>query len=225
VSGRVCSVADCKRPHKGRGYCALHYRRWKENGDPLVVRQVRSRLREDGLVWCPACPPEQPGTPRGRWLPPHAFTPTPHRTEAPFRSYCRRCATRYERRYTFRRAMRDPAWLDAKRKQRDVEASNARRRERNARDRKDRYAIFQAGYSWLRDRGLYRREITELLDVRHETISHWLANRGKDVRVAERMAFLLRSSVDVPAWSNRKRGQAHPWVPVLRARLEAMEAT
>jgi hypothetical protein len=105
---------------------------------------------------------------------------------------------------------------------RDVTASNARRRERNARKRSDRHAIFRAGYAWLRDRGLYRREITELLDVRHETVSHWLANRGKDIRVAERMAFLLRSSVDVPAWSDRKRGQAHPWLPVLRARLEAL---
>lgn len=32
---RNCSVEGCQRPHKGRGYCRLHLRRLRENGDPL----------------------------------------------------------------------------------------------------------------------------------------------------------------------------------------------
>ncbi len=32
-----CSVADCARPHKGRGFCEAHYQRWLKYGDPLHV--------------------------------------------------------------------------------------------------------------------------------------------------------------------------------------------
>ena len=48
-----CSVADCSRPHEARGYCAMHYKRWKKHGDPLVLgqhgqprRPLRARLWE-----------------------------------------------------------------------------------------------------------------------------------------------------------------------------------
>lgn len=32
---RPCSVANCERPHSAKGYCRMHYRRWKATGDPL----------------------------------------------------------------------------------------------------------------------------------------------------------------------------------------------
>jgi hypothetical protein len=32
-------LAGCTRPVKGRGYCELHYRRWRKHGDPTVVLQ------------------------------------------------------------------------------------------------------------------------------------------------------------------------------------------
>jgi hypothetical protein len=30
---RVCSVDDCTRKHRGRGFCQLHYRRWRRGGE------------------------------------------------------------------------------------------------------------------------------------------------------------------------------------------------
>lgn len=35
---KICSVEDCERKHYGNGYCQLHHRRWRTNGDPLKAR-------------------------------------------------------------------------------------------------------------------------------------------------------------------------------------------
>ncbi len=32
--GRACSVADCDRPVQARGWCVMHWSRWRRNGDP-----------------------------------------------------------------------------------------------------------------------------------------------------------------------------------------------
>ena len=32
----VCSVHGCEQPTLARGWCGMHYKRWKKNGDPLV---------------------------------------------------------------------------------------------------------------------------------------------------------------------------------------------
>lgn len=43
-----CALADCSRPTKARGYCALHYRRWAHHGDPtkvLIPQQHRAYIR------------------------------------------------------------------------------------------------------------------------------------------------------------------------------------
>ncbi len=39
---RNCSISGCGRPHTSRGFCGLHYTRWKSHGDPLAVVQRRA---------------------------------------------------------------------------------------------------------------------------------------------------------------------------------------
>lgn len=40
-SERICCIESCGRPHEARGWCAVHYNRWRAHGDPLVVKFVR----------------------------------------------------------------------------------------------------------------------------------------------------------------------------------------
>lgn len=32
---RICSIQNCGKPHAARGWCSVHYNRWRTNGDPL----------------------------------------------------------------------------------------------------------------------------------------------------------------------------------------------
>jgi hypothetical protein len=32
---RVCTIEDCGNPYKTRGWCGMHYSRWRKHGDPL----------------------------------------------------------------------------------------------------------------------------------------------------------------------------------------------
>ena len=42
-SPRLCSIPNCGREHSARGFCAMHWARWRTHGDPLHVRRpVRS---------------------------------------------------------------------------------------------------------------------------------------------------------------------------------------
>lgn len=38
-----CSVENCLRPHAAKGYCHLHYNRWKRHNDPLEVAFLMPR--------------------------------------------------------------------------------------------------------------------------------------------------------------------------------------
>ena len=33
---KLCSILDCKEKHIAKGYCDMHYRRWRTHGDPLA---------------------------------------------------------------------------------------------------------------------------------------------------------------------------------------------
>lgn len=41
---RTCSVSECERaigPHGARGWCSMHYKRWKATGDPTATKFAR----------------------------------------------------------------------------------------------------------------------------------------------------------------------------------------
>lgn len=62
---RVCSVEGCDRPHYGRGWCQLHWGRWKRTGDPGADTppQHKHPAPADGLCTHDGC--ERPATARG----------------------------------------------------------------------------------------------------------------------------------------------------------------
>lgn len=42
---KICSVEGCKETHLAKGYCRLHYQRWKAHGDPLkIVKKGKNPL-------------------------------------------------------------------------------------------------------------------------------------------------------------------------------------
>jgi hypothetical protein len=41
VTKATCSVDGCERPHSCRGYCAMHYQRWRVNGTVEAVPRAR----------------------------------------------------------------------------------------------------------------------------------------------------------------------------------------
>lgn len=56
-----CIVEDCNREHKAKGYCELHYGRFKRHGDPLKSLNVnypavrRSRIPQTRLCQLDGC--------------------------------------------------------------------------------------------------------------------------------------------------------------------------
>jgi hypothetical protein len=41
MAKRTCTLPDCDRPFAARGYCSMHYQRWKKHGDPGITASVR----------------------------------------------------------------------------------------------------------------------------------------------------------------------------------------
>lgn len=46
---RTCTIDGCDRKHYGRGWCGVHYQRWWNHGDPLLVKP-QHRVRSKGAV-------------------------------------------------------------------------------------------------------------------------------------------------------------------------------
>lgn len=45
MTDRTCTIEDCASPVRRRGWCASHYARWLEHGDPLLGRAFIPRPR------------------------------------------------------------------------------------------------------------------------------------------------------------------------------------
>lgn len=45
---RTCIIPGCGRPLLARGWCTLHYTRWRTHGDPLYVNPIRSAYGTGG---------------------------------------------------------------------------------------------------------------------------------------------------------------------------------
>ena len=57
---KLCSIENCDKPSRTRGWCEMHYRRWLKNGDPLIKRtfdtpeesfSARTKWQDGCLVW------------------------------------------------------------------------------------------------------------------------------------------------------------------------------
>lgn len=46
----VCLVVGCDRRHYGRGYCNMHWQRWRRFGDPAVVVAAKGRPLNERLA-------------------------------------------------------------------------------------------------------------------------------------------------------------------------------
>lgn len=42
MTERTCSYSGCDSPHYGRGWCGMHYQRWRVHGDPGKVLHIRN---------------------------------------------------------------------------------------------------------------------------------------------------------------------------------------
>lgn len=38
---KTCEVDGCNRPHRSKGYCEMHYQRWRKYGDPGQVDEIQ----------------------------------------------------------------------------------------------------------------------------------------------------------------------------------------
>lgn len=43
---RVCSIAGCGKKHEARGWCSMHYGRWRRHGGPSVMIRENHGMRE-----------------------------------------------------------------------------------------------------------------------------------------------------------------------------------
>lgn len=48
MANRTCNVDGCERPYVARGWCSMHYQRWKANGDPGGPERIVAERYADG---------------------------------------------------------------------------------------------------------------------------------------------------------------------------------
>ncbi len=44
-----CTVEDCDKPSRTRGWCSMHYNRWIRNGDPALRYRLQEKIPDDGF--------------------------------------------------------------------------------------------------------------------------------------------------------------------------------
>lgn len=47
MGNATCSIPDCDRPTLARGWCSMHWQRWKRNGDPNIVHAPRDKTEAE----------------------------------------------------------------------------------------------------------------------------------------------------------------------------------
>lgn len=65
MHNRTCSLPDCERKHAAKGYCQLHWNRWRIHGDPrITMKGKHHKVQYDpaGLRICKACGEGKPLT-------------------------------------------------------------------------------------------------------------------------------------------------------------------
>lgn len=66
-----CSIDGCGKPVTGRGWCSMHWQRWRTHGDPLVrLREPENFISTDGVCIVPEC--DKPRKARGMCSTHHA---------------------------------------------------------------------------------------------------------------------------------------------------------
>lgn len=51
TANNLCSVTGCDKPTKSRGWCEMHYTRWRNNGDPSITRRPTLGMSPEERFW------------------------------------------------------------------------------------------------------------------------------------------------------------------------------
>lgn len=52
IGKKSCSVEGCKRKYDAKGFCHMHYNRWKRHGNPLIITKDMSKNKSCKIVNC-----------------------------------------------------------------------------------------------------------------------------------------------------------------------------
>jgi len=58
---KLCSIEGCGKPAKGRGWCAAHWWRWRNNGDPLALKSKAIKPEKCSVEECENGPTDKRG--------------------------------------------------------------------------------------------------------------------------------------------------------------------